>query len=142
MSAAPYETLRDYHRPTRTKRRSRARNVEVDVQPVAVKSRGRNGMATFQFFMWQALLFGFCVAVTFGFSILLGSSMMENARRDKIRALERTKVARNDMARLSGRMDRLTTMAAVDTWARTRSFVPPHGLPEDWGQSNVVAQLD
>lgn len=144
MSAAPYENLRDYHRPERTtrKRRPSARNVDVPIEPVRVRSRSRTGVSTVAFVFWQTMLFGFVVAVTFGFSILLGSSMMENARRDRLDALERTKVAREDMARLRGRMDRLTTMAAVDTWARTRDFVPPHGLLEDWEDSSVVAQLD
>jgi hypothetical protein len=142
MSAAPYESLRDYHRPNRTGKKTRARNVEVEIDPIRVKAQSRYGMSTLTFFFWQAMLFGFFVLVTFGFSILLGSSMMENARRDKIRATERANIARDDMARLSGRMDRLTTMAAVDTWARARGFVPPHGVPADWGQESVVAQLD
>lgn len=67
--------------------------------------------------------------VTYGFSCLAGNSLMEYARRDSIRAAERTKAARADVARLRARVDRLTTMSAVDRWAESRGFVPPEGLP-------------
>lgn len=140
MSAAPYENYREYQRPTR---RSRPVEREVDVQPVRVNSRRRAaGISTAQFFAWQAMLFFVLMGVTFGISVLTGSSMMEQARRQKVEAEARAKSAREDMMRLRTRMDRLTTMAAVDTWARSREFVPPHGLPKEWNENSVVAQLD
>lgn len=137
MSATSYDSIRDYHRPRR-----RPRQTDVTVDTVKVKARRRSGISTAQFVGWQMLLMGFVIAITFGFSVLMGSSLMENARRDKVKAITRMSIARDDMARLRNRMDRLTTMAAVDTWARSRSFVPPHGLPLDSEGSSVVAQLD
>ena len=77
--------------------------------------------------------------MTWGFMILLGNSMMEHARRDHVRAVERAKHARQEVARLHQRADRLASMAAIDDWARTKGFVPPAVDPETWVAENVQA---
>lgn len=137
MSAAPYETIRDYRRPTRR----RHRNTTVDATKVKARPRRRATTITLSFVANQLAVFTAVAVVAFGFSILMGSSLKENARRDMVKAKERTKVARDDMARLRARMDRLSTMAAVDTWARARNFVAPHAVPGK-DSDYVVAQLD
>jgi len=78
--------------------------------------------------------------VTWGFMILLGNSMMENARRERIRAIERAKLARQEVVRLHQRADRLASMAAIDEWARTTGFVPPAVDPESWVANHGQAE--
>lgn len=71
----------------------------------------------------SAIAFGAVVVVTFGFSTLLGHSMKEGARRDAIRAQERAKTARADVSRIRGRVERLTTMRAVEEWTKFNGYV-------------------
>ncbi|MCU0317614.1 MAG: hypothetical protein MUC92_13595 [Fimbriimonadaceae bacterium] len=74
-------------------------------------------------------LFGFVALLSFGFSVLLGNSMMEHARREGAKVTIRAKQARSDVARLRQTVDRQVTMAAVDDWARGRGFLSPYDVP-------------
>lgn len=69
-------------------------------------------------------------AVSFGFSSLLGHSMMEHARHEANRAVSRAKSAKGDVAKLSKRWDRLFAMKTTDDWSRANGFVPPYVRPE------------
>ncbi len=136
------QSLRGHGKRVRSRK---YRQAVVDTGKTTVRKRSsrassRSGLSTSQFFLTQAIAFLFVFGTVYGFSILMGSSLMENARRDKVRAVSRMKVAREDMTRLRNRMDRVTTMTAIDTWARTRGFVPPHGLTEKTQGDSLVAQ--
>lgn len=81
----------------------------------------------------QVALFGFVCSVTFGFSSLTGHSLMEQQRREALRAGNRARVARSDLARLRSRLERLTTMRAVDDWAKVKGFVPAYAVANNDG---------
>lgn len=71
-----------------------------------------------------------CVAfVAYGFSILLGNTQAEHARRSQVKAAIQTKGARADMAQLRHRLDRLTTREAIEGWALQQGFEAPYKLP-------------
>lgn len=143
--SARYQSLRGHGDRVRSRSR-KIRSTDVDTSRAVVRRKSRKrsvntGLSTAQFGLSQLVLFATVFIAVYGFSILLGSSLMENARRDKVRANARMKVAREDMAKLRNRMDRLTTMAAIDTWARTRGYQPPHGLTNE-KEDGLVAQVD
>ena len=53
----------------------------------------------------QVALFGFVCSVTFGFSSLTGHSLMEQQRREALRAGNRARVARSDLAHVLDKID-------------------------------------
>ncbi len=63
----------------------------------------------------------------YGFSSLAGQTMMEQARREGIRAQERARQARMDVALLRQRVDRLTSMKSIEAWAESRGMQTPEG---------------
>ncbi len=119
----------------------RSRDVDAESHPVqdqisvrrrpTVKS-GNRVRAVSKTLMIHIVLMTIVSVMTWGFMILLGNSMMEHARRDHVRAVERAKHARQEVARLHQRADRLASMAAIDEWARAKGFVPPAVDPETW----------
>ena len=76
-----------------------------------------------QVFFANVLLFTMATTVTFGFSTLLGYSMKEAARHQAIRDGDRAKSARADMSRIKSRIERLSTLRAVDEWSQLKGFV-------------------
>jgi hypothetical protein len=71
----------------------------------------------------NVLLLAMATTVTFGFSTLLGYSMKEAARHQAIRDGDRAKSARSDMSRIKARIERLSTLRAVDDWSQLKGFV-------------------
>lgn len=137
MSLSPYTTIRG-------RQSRRKKHAEHDVAMTQKRLRPRKRTANRidrQFLVGLAVLSVSIFVVVYGLSILLGSSLMENARRDNVRANIRAKTARQDITRLRTRMDNVTTMAAIDTWSRSRGFVPPHGLGNE-ERSSLVAKID
>lgn len=61
-------------------------------------------------------------------SSLFGQVMLENARRDGIRAVQRAKQAAKDQALLRDRVLALTRASAIDAWAEANGFVSPESL--------------
>ncbi len=130
MSAAPY---------------LRSREIESDhvAEPVIVRRpRAQARAAAHPRRQISRTLMGHIVmmvvvsCVTWFLMILLGNSMMENARREHIRAQSRANAARQDVARLHRRAERLASMAAIDEWARAKGYVPPAIDPKEWVAAN------
>ncbi len=109
MSAAPVYTYRE-----KTLRRTSARRRAQEDALAAALARC----------VCYVLLAGFAMM----FSSLSGNSLMEKARRDYVRAGERTKAAKMDVSLLRERVERLTTMGAIDRWAASHGFLPPESL--------------
>ncbi len=82
----------------------------------------------FESVLTNVALFCAVAPLTWGFSLLLGHSLKENARRQAVHATQRASVARQDMARLRNRLDRLTSSNVVDAWAVNNGFVSSHSL--------------
>lgn len=62
---------------------------------------------------------------TFAASSLTGSSMAEHARQDAAQAQRRTTEAKQDVAVLRRRVDRLVSWKAIDAWAAGRGLAQP-----------------
>jgi hypothetical protein len=77
----------------------------------------------FEIALGWAFRFAFWLALTFATSSLLGHTQMEASRREMLRAKERAQLARLATAQLRRQVDRLTSMHALDQWARARGFV-------------------
>lgn len=142
--SAPFLTIKEERRTrksTQTRRAKAGRSPRRDMpagrvtqarvvanqRPAKRKSRA----STAEIFVTNCVLFAAIAPLTWGFSLLLGNSFKENARRSAVSAAMRAKSARQDMARLTNRLDRLTSAQAVNDWALTRGFVPAHGLPQE-----------
>lgn len=138
MSAAPVYPERHSRRYRSSVSRPAPRRRRRTVRRRAPR-RNANGLV-----LGYIALFGMVVAVTFGFSTLAGHSFMEHARREAIRAGERTRIARADLGRLRSRLERLTTMKSVDDWSKTRGFVAPYNPvgDKDVAEPTVVAKVE
>lgn len=77
------------------------------------------------------LMFVFVFIVGYGFSVLTGNTMMEHARRNKVEAMQKAQMARQDAVRLRNRLERITGLDSVESWARARGFQAPYGLPAE-----------
>ncbi len=65
-----------------------------------------------------------CFALfTFVTSSVLGNTMLEKARRDRIRAVERTKDGREEVSRLRRVLNGMTSMESVDRYAMANGLV-------------------
>lgn len=122
----------------------RSREIESDpvAEPVVVRrpqSRARAAQPRRQIsrtLMGHIVMMVVVSCITWFLMILLGNSMMENARREHIRAQSRANAARQDVARLHRRAERLASMAAIDEWARAKGYVPPAIDPKEWVAAN------
>jgi|GEM_PF-4144549 len=61
--------------------------------------------------------------VSFVFSSILGNSMLEKTRRERIAAQNRTRVAQTEVNRLRRDLDELSSMESVDRWAMSAGMV-------------------
>ncbi|QYK53496.1 MAG: hypothetical protein KF824_01075 [Fimbriimonadaceae bacterium] len=127
MSAAPYITVREQY--TQTKRKPAPRPRPTEAASVAVKPRrkAKAGMNAIEFAVSQVVTFTVVAAIVFGFSVLMGSSFNEIARRQTAAATTRARAAETDIVRLRDRLDRLSNASVVGDWAKTRGFVPAYG---------------
>ena len=117
MSAAPVYTPRRPERQAPPRRR----------RPAKRRLR-RNAIGAF---VANVAFFGVSLfAVSFGFSSLLGHSLMEHARHEANRAVSRARSANGDVAKLSKRWDRLFAMKTTDDWSRANGLVPPYQRPQ------------
>ena len=65
-----------------------------------------------------------CLALfTFVTSSVVGNTMLEKARRDRIRAVERTKDSREEVSRLRRVLNGMTSMESVDRYAMANGLV-------------------
>ncbi len=133
MSAAPYITVREQAKESRTSRQSTAQpsvkrplRVTEDVR-VSAKRKSKFGLSTAEFALTQAVTFSLIAAATFMFSVLIGNSMSEFERRKAVDASVKVKIAQSDILRLRQEFDRLNSSTDVGAWALARGFVPAYG---------------
>lgn len=63
------------------------------------------------------------VLVSFVFSSILGNSLLEKSRRERIAAQNRTLLAQSEVNRLRRDLDELSSMESVDRWAMSAGMV-------------------
>jgi hypothetical protein len=66
--------------------------------------------------------FLFIAGCSYAASSLIGQTMLEQARREGLRASERAAMARKDVAALRQRIERLLGLRSVEKWAEVRGF--------------------
>lgn len=120
MSAAPVYPQRE-NRPQRAT--SPATGPRRRRRAVRRRAPRRNVAAVI---LGHVALFALVASATYGGSTLVGHSLMEHARREGLRAGDRARVARADLARLRSKLERLTTMRAVEDWSKVKGFVPSY----------------
>jgi hypothetical protein len=77
------------------------------------------------------------VGLTFLVSSLTGQVMVEKARREGIRSMQRAMDARKVEAVLRHRLDSITGLTSVDEWAKTHGFFAPDQLVKGTGEKSV-----
>lgn len=77
--------------------------------------------------------------VTYIVSSIVGNTLLENARRDRIRSVERTQGSREDVARLRRVLDSMVSLDAVSKYAAAQGM-ELSGAPTA-RRDSVVAQL-
>ena len=85
------------------------------------------------------LLVGVVTMVTYIVSSIAGNTLLENARRDRIRSVERTQSSREDVARLRRVLDSMVSLDAVSKYAAAQGM-ELSGAPTA-RRDSVVAQL-
>lgn len=85
------------------------------------------------------LLVGVVTMVTYIASSIVGNTLLENARRDRIRSVERTQDSREDVARLRRVLDSMVSLDAVSKYAAAQGM-ELSGAPTV-RRDSVVAQL-
>jgi len=76
----------------------------------------------------RAVLFALLTLGIFFASSLAGQVMVEKARRDGLRAVERNKAATKEVALIRESVQALTSSTAIQAWAERNGFIPPEGL--------------
>lgn len=71
----------------------------------------------------KTVTFGLMVMAFYLVSMIAGQTLMEQARRDGLRSMERARVAESEVVILRESLRRLTSVKAVDLWAKSRGFV-------------------
>lgn len=119
MSLVIEERRRAAKRRTASKPRARAKTAGRPVARTRVKTsrRPRSGAVVTGFAALACSL-----ALSFVFFSVVGNTLLEQSRRDRLRSVERTKEAREEVARLRRALNSMTSMAAVDRWASANSF--------------------
>ncbi|MBL8059377.1 MAG: hypothetical protein JNK63_01530 [Chthonomonas sp.] len=85
------------------------------------------------------LLVGMVTLGSYVASSVLGNTLLESARRDRIRSVERTKDSREDVARLRRVLDSMVSLDAVSRYAMAQGM-ELSGAPVPRPQT-VVAQI-
>lgn len=87
----------------------------------------------------RCVMFGVVALATSAASSLAGSVMVEKARRDGIRAVERSRDARAAEAVLRTKVNELTSLSAIQDWAYSHGFEAPDAPSLPSSQRNLVA---
>jgi len=88
---------------------------------------------------FRIALFGLIVAAVYVAGGLAGNVMMENARREGLRAQERARAAHASEVALRESIDSLTSLSALNDWACAHGFRAPEQLARPAGGVTVVA---
>lgn|GEM_PF-2997520 len=107
MSAIPLHGIK-----TRPRRIARAKGVS------------RDSSQLWRVILTYVFVFAFIVASAYAASSLVGHTLMEQARREGLRASERASMARKDVAALRQKIERLVGLRSVERWAEVRGFAP------------------
>jgi hypothetical protein len=87
----------------------------------------------------RTALFAFVALGAFLCSSLAGHVMMEKARRDGLRAVDRSREAKKAESLLLQRVESLTSFAAIQEWALAHDFRPPEEAAPTVEERTLVA---
>ncbi|HTQ09619.1 MAG TPA: hypothetical protein VMI31_06065 [Fimbriimonadaceae bacterium] len=76
----------------------------------------------------KAVLFAMLTLGIYFASSLAGQVMVEKARRDGLRAVERNQAASKEVAFLRDQVQAITDSSAIASWAELNHMIPPEGL--------------
>lgn len=109
----------DINRPrTRTQSRTVARRPSQ----VRVRTKRRTATSAFSNLIGHATALALVGFLLYCASALGGHVVLEQARRDGLRAAERVKRSNQELARLSDRVNRLKSLREIDRWAVARNL--------------------
>lgn len=126
MSAVPIfrpqpEVRPKKDRPVRLHIRTQANLRVVTREQAKAKAQAKPKVKVGQ----RLAVFATIAGVAFMCSSLLGQVMVEQARREGIRAMERAREARKMEAVLRSRLDVLTNLTSVEEWAKSKGMLAP-----------------
>ena len=128
--------------PAATTTERRLHRIRVETAPrtrrPVAKARHRDSSAVWAYVTGFIIMAG----LTFMASSLLGQVMVEKARREGLRAAERSREARKVEAVLRQRIDYLGSLGTVEAWATSHNFVAPDGVIQPAQQVARVARAD
>lgn len=78
----------------------------------------------------RSAVFGIIAGIAFMSSSMLGQVMVEQARREGIRSMERAREARKMEALLRTRLDVLTNLTSIEVWAKSHGMLAPEQLAQ------------
>lgn len=85
----------------------------------------------------RSILFGVLTLSVFFASSLVGQVMVEKARREGIRSVERAKDAAKDVALLRDRFQSMSRASAIDGWALSHDLIAPESITAEQDSSDV-----
>ena len=110
----------------------------VNTRPrVRVTSRSRANVA--QLVIARCVMFAVVALTTSAASSLAGSVMVEKARREGIRAVDRARDARAAEAILRTKVNELTSVASIQEWALSHGFQAPDAGSAASSRGSLVA---
>ncbi|MBI1757260.1 MAG: hypothetical protein HYR64_09160 [Fimbriimonas ginsengisoli] len=89
--------------------------------------------------MARCVALAFVVAATFMASSLVGHVAAERARREAIEATTRLRIARKAEAMLAERVEGISNLAAIQSWAASNGYQPREVVPRAAAKRMLVA---
>lgn len=141
MSAFVIEDLKPALESPRIERRERAVATKPLTRP-AVRPRARS-VAKRRSSVWPRRLAAYAAMALLAFigSSVTGYALTESARREALRATERARAAKADVALLRERVDRLSSVDSLESWAALRGFALPEAASAPPKEGVRVASL-
>ncbi|HZH98756.1 MAG TPA: hypothetical protein VEX38_07270 [Fimbriimonadaceae bacterium] len=94
-----------------------------------VVARKRNPLGSI--LLTLGMKFFVIAGIAFFVSSLCGQVMVEKARREGLKAVERSRDARKAEAILRRRLDSLTSLSSISEWAKGNSLIAPDNLVKE-----------
>ena len=149
MSALPViEPIVEPAPSTRTRTRTAPRTTPRFPEPIIIElpspktHRGRvkkvQAKKRVSSVIGQVASFAIIAGISFGTISLAGQVMVEKARREGIRAMERARQTSRDIAELRGEVQDLASSRSIDDWAAANGFIPTESVPKATGVNQVA----
>lgn len=141
MSAFVLEDLKPVSDAPRSERRERPVATRPLTRPAT--RRRPQALSSRRPSVWPGRLAAYAGAALLAFvaSSLAGQALTESARRDALRATERARAAMADVALLRERVDRLSSVDSLESWAALRGFALPEAASAPPQEGVRVASL-